>query len=160
MKMGMKTTLLASALVLGLMTGTAMAQKATDATGSQDRMDGNMMMENGQGMMGGGAMMGHGMMGGKMMMGQGRMGCLNMMGQGMGGGMMGGGMMKNMSDGNQQKFMDATKEMRREMHNMHFDHMEAMRDPKTALKDLAAMEQKMLDLRKKMMDTAQKYQDQ
>lgn len=38
--------------------------------------------------------------------------------------------------------------------------MEAMRDPKTTLKDLAAMEQKMLDLRKKMMDTAQKYQDQ
>jgi len=118
------------------------------------------------GMMGGKGMMmqgqnGMGMMGGKGMMMQGKMGCMKMMGHGMmGGGMMGGGMMKNMSAENQQKFLDTTKEMRKEMNNMRFEHMEAMRSPKTTLEDLSTMEQKMLDFRKEMMKKAESFQDQ
>lgn len=73
---------------------------------------------------------------------------------------MGGGMMNNMSAENQQKFMDASKEMRHNMHMMRFEYMEAMRNPKTTLEDLAAMEQKMLDIRKEMMKKAQEFEDQ
>jgi hypothetical protein len=72
--------------------------------------------------------------------------------------MMGGGMMHNMSADNQQKFMNDTKEMRQKMHTMRFEYMEAMRNPKTTLKDLGDMEQKMLDMRKDMLKNAEKYQ--
>lgn len=170
MKMGMKTTAITSVLALALMNGTAMAQTETGTTAPQQQMGGKMMKEKGQGMMGGGMMgqgmmgqgmmQGQGMMSGKDMMMQGGMGCMKMMGQGMGMGMMGGGMMKNMSVENQQKFMDATKEMRKEMHMQHFEYMESMRNPKTSLEDLSAMEQKMLDTRKEMMKKAKAFQDQ
>ena len=43
---------------------------------------------------------------------------------------------------------------------MRFEHMEAMRNPKTTLEDLATMEQKMLDTRKEMMKKAVEFQDQ
>ncbi len=188
MKMGMKTTAIASILALALMSGTAMAQTETGTTAPQQQMQqmgGKMMKGKGQGMMGGGMMQGQGgmgcmkmqgqgmmgnsmmnsqgcqgMMSGKGMMMQGGMGCMKMMGQGMGMGMMGGGMMKNMSAENQQKFMDATKETRKEMHMLHFEHMEAMRNPKTTLEDLSTMEQKMLDTRKEMMKKAKSFQAQ
>ncbi len=163
MKMGMKTAAMASVLAFGLMAGSAIAQTGTETTVPQQQMGGSMMNGNGQSMMGRGMMQGQGgmgMMGGKGRMMQGNMGCMNMMGQGMGMGMMGGGMMTNMSAENQQKFMDATKKMRQNMHMMHFEHMEAMRNPKTTLEDLAAMEQKMLDTRKEMMKKAKGFQDQ
>ena len=158
MKMGMKTAAMASVLAFGLMASSAIAQTGTETTVPQQQMGGSMMNGNGQGMMQGQG--GMGMMGGKGRMMQGNMGCMNMMGQGMGMGMMGGGMMTNMSAENQQKFMDATKKMRQNMQMMHFEHMEAMRNPKTTLEDLAAIEQKMLDIRKEMMKKAKGFQDQ
>jgi len=163
MKMRMKTAAMASVLAFGLMAGSAIAQTGIETTVPQQQMGGSMMNGNGQSMMGRGMMQGQsgmGMMGGKGRMMQGNMGCMNMMGQGMGMGMMGGGMMTNMSAENQQKFMNATKKMRQTMHMMHFEHMEAMRNPKTTLEDLAAMEQKMLDTRKEMMKKAKGFQDQ
>lgn len=170
MKMGMKTTAIASVLALALMSGTAMAQAEhhTDSAPQQE-MGGKKMHGKGQGMMGGGMMQGQGgmgmmrgkgMMGGKGMMQQGGMGCMKMMGEGMGMGMMGGGMMQHMSAENQEKFMDATKDMRKEMHMKRFEHMEAMRNPKTTLEELSTMEQKMLDSRKEMMKKAKTFQNQ
>lgn len=148
----MKKTILVAFLTLTMAAGTAMAQdhmKMDMADGQNMQQGQGMMMGQGNGMM----------MGGKGMMQQGQMGCMNMMGQGMGQGMMGGGMMNHMSADNQQKFMNDTKEMRQKMHMMRFEHMEAMRNPKTSLEDLADMEQKMLDMRKDMMKKAEKYQD-
>jgi hypothetical protein len=173
----MKKTILATVLALGMATGTVMAQDHMNRTDYQDMQPGQGMMMNGQdygtmmndggrgqgrmdgyGTMMNGRGMGPGMMGGHGMMMQGRAGCMNMMGQGMGQGMMGGGMMYNMSADNQQKFMNDTKEMRQKMHTMRFEYMEAMRNPKTTLKDLGDMEQKMLDMRKDMLKKAEKYQ--
>ncbi|HID69041.1 MAG TPA: hypothetical protein EYP35_00945 [Desulfobacterales bacterium] len=159
MKMGMKAAAIVSVLALALMSGTAMAQNETAShhQTSEKKMQGK---DQAMGMKGGGMMQGQGMgmMDGKDMMMQGGMGCMKMMGQSMG--MMGGGMMRHMSADNQQKFMDATKEMRKEMHMMRFEHMDAMRNPETSLEDLAAMEQKMLDTRKEMMKKAKAFQDQ
>ncbi len=54
--------------------------------------------------------------------------------------------------------MDATREMRRKMHEMNFEHMEAMCNPETSLEDLAAMEEEMLNMRKKIMKKAESFQ--
>jgi hypothetical protein len=143
----MKTTAIASVLALAMMTGPVMAQEDADTSSPQQQMqmNGKMMAGNGQAMNDDG-------------MKQGGMGCMKMQGRG-GRGMM-GGMMKNMSAENQQKFLDATKEMRKEMNSMRFDHMEAMRNPKTTPEDLTVMEQKMLDTRKEMMKIAKTFQAQ
>lgn len=163
----MKKVILATVLTLSMAVGVSMAQTDTSAPQDQNSQpsQGMMMpynmMGQGYGMMNGQRMgrQGCGMMGGKAMMMQGRRGCMNMMGKGMGSGMMGGGMMTNMSPENQQKFMDASKDLRKEMYMMRFTHMEAMRNPKTSLDDLANMEQKMLDLRKQIMKKAEQFQD-
>jgi len=106
-------------------------------------------MMTGAGLMGTG-MMGPGMMGpgmGRGMMHRGQVGCMNMM----------GGAVLNFSAEDQQKFMDETKDLRKKMHDMRFDYMEAMRNPDTRLGDLADMEQKMLDVRKELLNKAEKY---
>lgn len=158
MKMGMKTTVLASVLALTLAAGNGMAQSETDSTAPQQQVGGKMMHGD-KGMMHGGKGK-MGMMHGKkgmmqdcmsMKRGHGGMGHMKMMEQ---------RMMKGMSADNQQKFMDATKEMRKEMHMMRFEHKEAMRNPETTLGDLTTMEQKMLDIRKEMMEKTKAFQDQ
>lgn len=168
MKKEIKTTLMATILAVGIVGGTAIAHTGNDTTLPQQSMHGymtggggNMMGMHGQrlheqGMYGQG-MMGSGVVG-QGMMTQGRMGFMNMMGHGMGMGMMGGGIMFNMAPEDQQKFMDDTKEMRKKMHTMHFEYMEAMRNPKTSLGDITDMEQKMFDIRKDMIKKAEKYQ--
>ena len=165
MKMGMKTTVIASLLAIGLIAGNGLAQTGTDAaTPQQQQIRGNMM---GPGMMYGG-MMGRGMMGSGMMyggmMGRGMMGPGMMHGGMMGGqggqgfrgmgcnGMMGGMMMNRMSPEQQQKFMDQTTDLRKQMMEKRFAYMEAMRNSDTTLQDLAKIEKEMLDLRSKMMD--------
>ena len=130
----MKKTILATVLALGMATGTAMAQDHMNMTDHQGMQSGEGMMMQGQG---NGTMMNGG---------------------GMGQGRMDGGMMYNMTADNQQKFMNDTKEMRQKMHTLRFEYMEAMRNPKTTLKDLGDMEQKMLDMRKDMLKKAEKYQ--
>lgn len=158
----MKKTILTTMLVLGMSTGTALAQGSVP----MDMVDGRamqqgrgMMMGPGPGMMMNRDDMGQGMMGGRGMMMQGRHGCMEMMGSGMGHGMMTGRMMSRMSSENQQRFMDDTVELRKEMHSLRFAYMEAMRNPDTRLAELADMEQQMLDIRKDMLRKAEKYQD-
>ncbi len=162
MKKEMKASLLATVLALTMMTGVAAAQIGNDVSPHQMRarmMNTNMADLSGPGMMDmhGRGMMGNGMMAGNMMMGpgmgrgmmvQGQAGCMNMM----------GGASFNFSAEDQQKFMDETKDLRRKMHDMRFDYMEAMRNPDTKLGDLADMEQKMLDVRKELLKKAEKYQ--
>jgi hypothetical protein len=155
MKMGMKTTVIASLLAIGLIAGNGIAQTETDTTPpQQQQIRGNMMGPGmmGPGMMYGGmmgrGMMGPGMMHGGMMGGQG--------GQGSWGvgcnGMMGGMMMNQMSPEQQQKFMDQTTDLRKQMMEKRFAYMEAMRNSDTTPQDLAEIEKEMLDLRSKMMD--------
>jgi hypothetical protein len=157
----MKKTIFTTVLALSMTAAIAMAQDNMDM--DMDMADGQNMQQ-GQGMMyggmGQGMMGGRGMMGGKGMMMQGRQGCINMMEPGMGQWMMkGGGMMTNMSAEKQQQFMDETTEKRKKKHTLRFEYMEAKRNPKTTLSELADMEQKMLDIRKEMMKKAEKYQD-
>ncbi len=138
----MKTQLFASILAIGLVAGTALAQTGT--TGTQTH-HGAMM--NGQ-MMGPGMMNGH-MKGPDMM--NGHMKGPGMMGMGCNG-MMGGGMMMQMTPQQRQQFMDQTTDLRRQMMEKRFSYMEAMRNPATTPKDLAKIEKGMLELRAKMMD--------
>jgi hypothetical protein len=69
-----------------------------------------------------------GMMGGMMGM------CPNMMG----GGMMGQGMM-NINHPRMQKFLDETKDLRRELLLKKFEYSEAMRDPETSPETLVKL---------------------
>lgn len=145
MKMGLKTTVIASMLAVGLIAGNGIAQTETDTTTPQQQqmrgyMMGGAMM--GPGMMYGG-MMGRGMMGGQGGQGTWGMGC---------NGMMGGMMMNQMSLGQQQDFMNQTTELRKQMMEKRFAYMEAMRNSDTTPQDLAKIEKEMLDLRSKMMD--------
>ena len=147
--MGMKSTVIASILAIGLIAGTGIAQTGTDTTTQQQQqmMGGGMMgggMRSG-GMMGGG-IMGGGMMGGGMMSGQGgnwSMGCNGMMGE---------MLMNQMSPSQQQEFMNQTVNLRKQMMEKRFAYMEAMRNPNTTPQDLAKIEKEMLKLRSKMMD--------
>jgi hypothetical protein len=133
----------------------------------------------GPGMMGSGMMhgygMGPGMMGGYggYGMGPGMMGAYghgmhhNMMGggcYGMGPGMMGGygkgpGMMgyfspeqyeKQFKD--QQEFLDATRGLRKKMHDLRFDYAEALRNPETDRKDLEKMNEEMESIWKQIYE--------
>ena len=103
----------------------------------------------GDGMMGhgcGGTMMG-GMMGqGGHMMGSGRhMGC---------GEHMMGGMPGFESEQEQQKFLDDTADLRREMHNKKFEISEALRSPDTDRAILLKLKKEMLEIKIKMYDRA------
>jgi len=108
-------------------------------------------------------------MGPGMMMGSG-MGPGMMMGGGMGPGMMMGGGMGQMhrhmmeeygwgpgmnrfdSPEQYEKFLDATKDMRKKMHDLRFEYGEMMRNPTTTMGDLKKMEQEMFNLQKKIME--------
>ncbi len=154
MKKEIKKTVIVSILALGLLTGPALAQNS-NTTQPQQQMNSNMM---GGGMQGGmmnksmmnGGMMGQGMMGGNQG-NWGGMGC---------NGMMGGAMMNQMTSGQQQAFMDQTTDMRKEMMDLRFDYMEAMRSSNTDPKDLARIEKQMLELRTKMMGKMENLQAQ
>jgi len=109
------------------------------------------------------------------MMHPGMMGCYGMgpgmmMGSGMGPGMMMGGGMGQMhrhmmeeygwgpgmnrfnSPEQYEKFLDATKDMRKKMHDLRFEYGEMMRNPTTTMGDLKKMEQEMFNLQKKIME--------
>ncbi len=129
MKKEIKKSIIASILALGFFAGPAFAQNS-DTTEQRQQMGGNMMGMQG-GMMG---MQGQGNWGG--------MGC---------NGMMGGGMMNQMTPGQQQAFMNQTTELRQEMMELRFAYGEAMRNSATDPKELAKIEKQMLDIRSQMM---------
>ena len=164
MKKIIATTALAMAMAFGTATGNTQmmaGQQMMDKQGQQQnmmaghmspcmRMYGMGMMGSGMGMMGRGMIMGSGMMGGGMgMMGPGMM---------MGSGMMGSGMgIRNMQQ--YDKFMNYTKELRLKLHDMRFEYIEAMRNPKTTIGDLRHMMEKMAKLRQEIMQKMPKMQD-
>ncbi len=76
---------------------------------------------------------GHGMMGGGMGM---DMNCSRMMG--------------NMNAANQQKFLNDTKELRKQMQMKRFEYMEARRNPNANPQDINNLEQEMFNLSEKM----------
>ena len=123
------------------------------------RMRGMMGYGMGPGMMGYG--MGSGMMGG---MGQGMMGpggC-DMMGGGMGTGMMGhhqmmhgpgsSGMVGEFSSEEQQKFLNNTVDLRKQLMMKKFDYHEASRNPETKPEVFKKIEKDMWELQKQITD--------
>ncbi len=146
----MKKTILVAGLTLLLATAPAMAQMM----GPGQMMGGQQTQQSAQtggqyypqymnpGMMGGygGYGMGPGMMGGY--------------GYGMGPGMMGyyspEQYEKQLKD--QQEFLDATKELRKKMHDLKFDYAEALRNPKTEQKDLEKMNAEMENIWKQIYE--------
>lgn len=110
----------------------------------------------GYGMMGqGGHMQGYGS-GGYGMMGQGYGGHMmggDMMGSGCGGHMM-GGMLGYGTAEEQQKFLNDTTELRREMHNKKFEYSEAMRNPDTKRATLFKLKKELLEIKVKMYEKA------
>ena len=57
-----------------------------------------------------------------------------------------------------QKFLDDTVELRKEMHDKRFEYREALRNPKTTRQQLSKMEKEMIDLRDKIYDKAPQNQ--
>jgi len=85
--------------------------------------------------------MGPGMMGGGMGMGPG------MMGGGMG---MGPGMMGSLEPEAQQKYLDATRDLRKKMQDKQFDYIEAARNPKANKADLLKKRKELWDIQQKL----------
>ena len=126
----MKKVIIVTVLVLCMAAGTVMAQQNMHMhTTGQGMHNGQGMMHQGQGVMGGG--MGMDMM------------CNRMMG--------------NMNAADQQKYLNDTKELRKQMQMKRFEYMEARRNPNTDPQDLNRLEQEMSDLSRKMRKQAEKY---
>ena len=120
---------------------------------------GAVAFAHGPGGWGGGQMMGPGY--GGQMMGPGYGG--QMMGPGYGGQMMGPGyggqMMGRMGWGGQgygtdQKLLDETADIRKELHEKRFEYMEASRDPKTNDETLAELEKEIYGIQSKLREKA------
>lgn len=147
----MKKIIIASVLIVGLAAGVAYSH------GNGRAGYGNHMMGSGYGMMGGGNGMmggGYGMMGG----GNGMMG-----GNGVGGnyndcpGVTSSGQ-GGWNSETQQKFLDETVDLRKEMNDKRFAYMEAQRNPNTSREQLAELEKEMIDLRTKLSAKAELLQ--
>ncbi len=148
----------------GMMRG-GMAPCMMGGYGMGPGMMGGCGMMGGHGMGGGmmgGCGMGHGMMGGcgkgpGMMGGHGKMG-----GCGMGSGMMGGhgmghGMMGGCAhDEEQQKFLDETADLRKELHGKKFDYFEALRKSDTKPETISKLIVEIRELQKKIYEKARK----
>jgi len=117
----MKKIVLVTVLVLGIVVGTAMAQQNMHMKTTDQSMHQGQGMHQGQNMY-----KGHGIMGG-----------------GMGMDMMCNRMMGNMNAANQQKFLNDTKELRKQM----------QMNPQ----DINNLEQEMFNLSEKMKKQAEKY---
>ncbi len=81
-----------------------------------------------------------------------------MMGPGYGGHMMGqwygghmtGPMMGWSGAGDNQKFLDETADIRKELHEKKFEYFEALRDPETSAKTITKLEKDLRDLQEKL----------
>jgi len=131
----MKKIVLVTVLVLGIVVGTAMAQQNMHMKTTDQSMHQGQGMHQGQNMY-----KGHGIMGG-----------------GMGMDMMCNRMMGNMNAANQQKFLNDTKELRKQMQMKRFEYMEARRNPNANPQDINNLEQEMFNLSEKMKKQGEKY---
>jgi hypothetical protein len=75
----------------------------------------------------------------------------HMMGQAYGGHMMGG---YGSGYGTDQKFLDETTDLRKELHNKRFEYSEATRDPKTTTDTLAGLEKEIYELQAQLHKNA------
>lgn len=75
----------------------------------------------------------------------------HMMGQGYGGHMMGWGGSGYDYD---QKFLDETTELRKELHNKKFEYFEALRNPKTTTETVTKLEKEINELQEKLNEKA------
>ncbi len=164
MKKTMRTQLVVSIIALGLIGGTALAQsgETTAPTDQQTTMSQKMMQKghHGKGMgcqgMMDGKMTGKGKMGmhhgkmmaGKKMHGKCMMGMTGMAPCDMQNCMK---MMDSLSAEDQQKFMDQTRELRKEMMSKRFDYHEMMRNPASTDQQKEALEKEMAAIHEKMM---------
>jgi len=161
-----QNVLLAAILTFGLIAGTAFAQTGdTAATADTQSKNAQGMMQNkhhGQGMgckgMMHDKMQKHGKMGmhhGRKMAGN-HKGCMGM-------GMMGMegmhdyhqdcmAMMDKMTDADHQKFMDQTRDLRKEMMSKRFDYQEMMRNPASTDQQKEQLEKEMETIHNKMME--------
>lgn len=141
----MKKAILASLLFVGLAAGVAFAH---GDRGYGGRGYGGHMMDNAYGQMGPGMMGGnYGMMGPGMMGGYG--GRFN--------DCPGAGYFGN--DGwnseSQQKFLEDTVDLRKDLNNKMFEYGEAQRNPDTTREQLASIEKEVIDIRTKLQDKAE-----
>lgn len=125
----MKKVIIGTALVLGLAAGVAVAQG--NYWGGYHMMDGN----------------GHyGMTGGYRMMGDDGVGaCPGAVGYGQ----------SEESLKNYQQFLDTTKDLRKNMHELRFEYAEAYRNPKTDRETLAKLEDQINNLGRKIHEARQ-----
>ncbi len=151
----MKRTLIITTLIVGLMTAYGYAQmgqghmtergmmgsqsEKQNAENTEDRDYYPCHTEKG--------MMGHSGYG---MMGMGHMGGM------MGTGHMGGYGMKDYKPEARQKFMDETKDLRRQLHNKKFEYFEAMRKPEPDRETVTKLEKEIRDLQWDIYEKAPK----
>lgn len=164
----MKRTILSAALTLSLISTLAIAQPMhSPAEGTQHRQMGHdMMMGQGNGMMGGSgqgnSMMGmHGKKMGMMGMGMGMHGKgMGMMGQSgncaMGQGMHRTGMMHSGAVAQNDAFLNSTKELRKSIHDKQFEYMEASRNSEETVGSLRKKAEELSALRQDLMEKRQK----
>lgn len=146
-----KTFLVATLLAAFFTAGTASAQTGhaghtgPPAADEKAATAPGMMNHGGMGMMGQGGGMGGGMGG--------------MMGGGKGCGMMGGGMgiMNDLGPEEQQKYLDATRELRKKLHDKQFEYGEAARNPKTTRAELLKKKKAVWDLQQKIHEKAWEF---
>lgn len=81
--------------------------------------------------------------------GPGMMGGYGMMGMGQG--------MMNVYNPKMQKFLDETRDLRKELNMKQFDYMEALRNPKTAPGILQKLQKEILDLTVKLYEKMPLY---
>lgn len=155
--MKLKRNIAATALALSLMAGVALATiPATPPQPSPAGGPGNGMMMRGNGMMGmGGGVMGQGM---------GGYGMMNNFGPGMGKLMMqgcgpcgkrGGAMMNPQMLEKRNQFLDATTELRKQIHDKQFAYIEASRNPSVTQGELQAQQTELYTLRQELMTKRQ-----
>jgi TolA-binding protein len=128
----MKKVIIASFFAISLAAGFVYANEATTNHSSHSNTTNSERMHS-QGMMGG-----HGMMGATDQQ-NGSYGCPGVS--------TANGHMQNVEN---QKFMDDTVSLRKQMHSLRFDYMEAHRNPATSKEDLNALQQQMSELHGKI----------
>jgi hypothetical protein len=134
----MKKIIIASFFAVSLAAGFVYANETTTNHSSHGNATNSEQMHS-QGMMGGRGMMGgHGMMGATD-----QQNCS----YGCSGVSAANGHMQNVEN---QKFMDDTVNLRKQMHSLRFDYMEAHRNPATSKEDLNALQQQMSELHGKI----------
>ena len=57
----------------------------------------------------------------------------------------------------QQKFLEDTASIRRELNSKHFEYSEIMRNPETNRETLASLEREIVDLKKQPREKAEQY---